>query len=256
MQLDTFLIGFISGDKYLGYYSVANKLLRYSITFITIIGTVLIPRLSYLWENDKVKYYEFLNISLKILLLISIPCSFFFLIFANNIINFFGGPDFQPAILTLKLLSPLCVIVSIAYFVGNLILFPQGKEKLYTIAVSISALFSVCINWIVIQYFNQNGAAVVQAVSETLAIVLMIYFTRKELKINIFDKSFLITLMMIFVISILFMTLKYYLNFDSVIMFIIQTCIYCLIIFGIILIKKDSTLILLINMIKNKFIKV
>lgn len=252
LQLDNFLIGFISGNKYLGYYAVANKLLRYSITFITIIGTVLMPRLSYLWENDKTQYNEFLNLSLKILLLISIPCSFFFLIFSKNIIQIFGGNEFYPALLTLKILSPLCIIVSVAYFIGNLILVPQGKEKIYTIAVSTSAIFSVMINWIVIKYFQQNGAAVVQTVSEILAIIIMIYFVRKKVKLHIFDKSFVSIILLFSILSVLFLVMVNYYNPVSITSFLTLTSLYFIMIFGVLIIKKDNTVTLLLDIIRNK----
>ena len=78
LQIDTFLLGYMAGDQYVGYYSVANKLLRYVILFITTIGSVLLPRLSNFWVNDKNMYFSYLQKSFFYFLIISLPASVYF----------------------------------------------------------------------------------------------------------------------------------------------------------------------------------
>ena len=180
LQLDNLLIGSISGDKYVGFYSIANKLIRFLISFITIIGAVLLPRVSYLYLNDKEQYNIYIHKSFNILALMSIPFTVFFFVFADQIIYYMGGEDFNPSILTMQILSPLCFIVSMAYFMGFIILYPQNRERLYTVATIVSAVFSICINYFAISYFQQNGAATVAVMSELLAIGIMYYYLRKE----------------------------------------------------------------------------
>lgn len=180
LQLDYFLIGSISGDKYVGYYTVANKLIRFVISFITIIGAVSLPRLTHFFENDVTKYNIYLKKSFDILMLTSLPCSIYFFIFSNDIILMFAGKGFESSILTMKILSPLCFIVGMAYFMGFLVLYPQNKEKIYTVATVISALFSIVMNMYSIKYFQQNGAAVIAVLSEFIAIVYMFFYIRKQ----------------------------------------------------------------------------
>jgi len=192
LQLDNFLIGSISGDKFVGYYAMANKLIRYSISFITVIGSVMLPRLSFLFLNDRSQYDSYLKKSLHLMMILSIPCSAYFFIFSNNIISFMGGSEFEPAMLTMQILSPLCIIVSIAYFFGFLILYPQGLEKIYTKATFFSAIFSVVINFYFIKHYQQNGAAVIAVLSELLAVLFMFYYLNNmNLINNLFDKNFI-----------------------------------------------------------------
>lgn len=192
LQLDNLLIGSISGDKYVGYYAIANKLIRFLISFITIIGSVLLPRVSYLFINDKKQYQEYLQKSFNILALTSVPFTVFFFVYAENIIYYMGGAQFSPSVLTMQILSPLCFIVSMAYFMGFIILYPQNKERIYTIATLISAVFSLCINYFAITHYQQNGAAAVAVISELLAIGIMYYFLKKEdLFKNMIDQNVL-----------------------------------------------------------------
>lgn len=193
LQLDNLLIGSLSGDKYVGYYSVANKLIRFVISFIIILGAVMLPRLSYLFKNDKVKYNEYLKKSFNILLMMSMPFSVYFLVFSKNIISIMSGSDFENSVVTMQILSPLCFIVSMAYFMGFLILYPQNKEKIYTIATVISAGFSLLVNFYAIKTYQQNGAAVVAVISELFAICIMFYFIYKNKMIEgLFDKNIIL----------------------------------------------------------------
>jgi O-antigen/teichoic acid export membrane protein len=181
LQLDFFLIGSIAGPKFVGFYSVANKLIRFAIVFITVIGAVLLPRLTYLFQNNKDEYYQYLKKSFNYILLISIPCSICFYVFAENIIELFAGTGFEPSVLTMQILSPLCIIVGVAYFLGYLVLYPQDKEIIYTKAVLVSAVFSLIVNYFIISKYFQNGAAVVAVISELLAIFIMYFLAKKDL---------------------------------------------------------------------------
>lgn len=202
LQIDYLMLGYYGGDQYVGYYSVANKLIRYVIIIITIVGAVLLPRLANLWENDKEKYYDYLKFSLNIIILLGIPCVSFFLLFAENIIEIMAGSAFNEAIITIKLLSPLCLIVGIAYFFGYLVLYTQNLEKYYSFSVIVSAIISICVNYFLINRFYHNGAAVTQVLAELSGILIMIiYIKRAKLKLTVDFKN---------IIKILFSSLVCY----------------------------------------------
>lgn len=204
LQLDFFLIGTIVGNKYVGFYSVANKLIRYAILFITAIGAVLIPRLSNLISKNRDEYNVLTSKAFNYILLISIPFTIFFLMFSNDIIFLMAGEDFKDSILTMQLLSPLCIIVGIAYFLGYLVLYPQGKEIVYTKAVLVSAVFSVLINYFAIIKFQQNGAAVVSVIAELMAITIMYLYAKKEIKeLNLINNLWKYMVASVIMISVL-----------------------------------------------------
>lgn len=178
LQLDYFLLGYYTTNENVGYYSVANRLLRYAITFITVIGVVALPRLSNLYLKDKIAYFHLQEKLINYLLIISVPAFIYFFWFSDAIIGFMGGPEFSSATFTLKLLSPLCVVVSVAYILGFLVLYPQSKEHIYTISVVATALFSIIANILSIEKYKENGAAIVAVLSETLAIIIMLILIR------------------------------------------------------------------------------
>lgn len=213
LQLDIFLIGFIAGDRYVGYYMIANKLIRYIISFITIIGAVLLPRLSYLYSHDRTLYNFYLAKSFNVIMLFAIPFSIYFFLFSDTIIMLMAGPSFSASVVTMQILSPLCVVVCLAYFMGFLILYPQNREKVYTKATVIAAMTSVSVNYFAIQAFFQNGAAVVAVTAEILAIIIMYkYCRRHSLFPKVWDRNFL----KIILISLSLLGAGYILAFGTV----------------------------------------
>lgn len=180
--LDNILLGTMVGEESVGYYSVANKLIRFVITFITVLGAVMLPRLSYLVDSNRSEYIRYAKKSFQYIIAIALPFSVIFFFSAEDIVLIMAGDKFIPSILTMKILSPLTFIVGIAYFIGFLVLYPQGKEKKYTIAVSVSAILSVAINLFAIPKFKHDGAATVSVISEIIAILVMVLLSQKELK--------------------------------------------------------------------------
>ena len=256
LQLDNFLISTISGDEYLGYYSVSNKLIRFLITFITIVGMVLLPRLSNLYETDRALYFVYLKKAFVLILLMAIPSSIVFFIFSSSIIALFAGQAFLPSVLTMQLLSPLCIIVGIAYFIGYLLLYTQNEEKIYTKAVLISAIFSVCVNFFAISHYQQNGAAVVAVLAELLAILIMIYFAKSKIReLHLLDGNLMKILAISIAVFILSLVFNYSLSIENNYFKILSIFFPYLFFFLFLIITKERVTTELITLLSQKLRK-
>ncbi|SHG69699.1 Membrane protein involved in the export of O-antigen and teichoic acid [Chryseobacterium oranimense] len=243
LQLDNFLIGSLVGDKYVGYYSVSNKLVRFVISFITIIGTVMLPRLSSLYNTDLKSYYMYLKQSFNIILLLAIPSTIIFLVYAENIINLMAGPEFKESIVTMQIMSPLCIIVGLAYFIGYLLLYTQHKEKIYTIAVIISALFSLSVNFFIIKLYYHNGAALVSVLAELFAIVIMFYIERKEVKkMSIFNRNFIKIIFCSIIVFSIALLIKIKIDLSNVFILLISLALSYILYYLLLFIVRETTI--------------
>ena len=71
-SLDTVMLGFISGDKEVGLYTVAVKIKWLLLSMVNAISAVLLPRLSfYISENKKKAFNQLLKKSISVILMIS-----------------------------------------------------------------------------------------------------------------------------------------------------------------------------------------
>lgn len=200
VQLDILMLGSLKGNESVGYYAMANKLVRFVIVLITTLGAVLLPRLSYLFNNDKDQYLIYVKKSLCFFLIIAFPFTVLFLTLAKDFTLLMGGEEFLPSVIAMQILSPIIIIVSIAYFIGYLILYPQGKEHIYTIAVILSAIGSVIANLFLIPVLGHIGTAIVAVSAELLGILIMIILYYKELsKLKLINYSLLYYLLASFI---------------------------------------------------------
>lgn len=257
LQLDNIMLGSLGGEKYVGYYAMANKLIRFVILFITTLGSVLLPRMSNLVNENHTLYLQYAKKALNYIMIVAIPSTVIFFLFAEDYTILMAGKDFVPAVTTMKILSPIILVVGIAYFMGYLILYPQGKERVYTHATIFSAVLSVVLNIFVIPRYFQNGTAAVAVISEVLGIVVMYWFGRKQFsEVIFFGKSFfLYTVSTIFFGVILFIV-EPFLQFESLLLkVLIETILSFSLFFLFLLWRKEEVTMEMLKLLKNRIIK-
>ena len=182
-NVDVTMVGLMVGDEAVGLYVTPNRIVRILIQCITVLGTVMIPRLENSLANNKVdEYYKLLNKSLGFTLLFCIPIFFGVQIVAKDLILLFAGPKFEESILSLRLLSPILLFIPMAHFVGLQILYPHRMEYKYTIAVTIAASINIVFNYFAIQKWEQNGAILGTCVAELSGLIIQVLFGWKFVK--------------------------------------------------------------------------
>jgi len=182
LQLDNTLLGIYGGPEHVGIYATANKLVRFAILFITTLGSVMLPRLSYLYaQNDQSQYYAYLSKNLSYILFFSVPSTVLLFSLAKPIILVMAGDEFIAAVAPMKILTALLPIVGIAYFLAFMVLYPQGRENVYTKVVFVSAVISVFLNVALIPHYFEMATAIVSVVVEFAAVLLMILYVRNRL---------------------------------------------------------------------------
>nr|WP_241635358.1 flippase [Fusobacterium gastrosuis] len=252
LQLDVVMIGAIRKES-VALYTVPNKLIRLALIVVTALGTVLLPRISNcIKNNDKENYIKFINYSIKYILMLSVPMVTGIYLLANEIILVMAGNKFVESIFTMKLLSVIIFIVGLAYFLGFQILYPHGKEKYYTYAVTIAAVVNFIFNYLMIPKYYQNGAAVGTIIAESVGVLIMLFYARNYLKeVEFYSMKNLKYFIAVSIMGIVVTGIKY-LNLEN-----IQTLMLSVFLgtftYGIILINLKEDLVMeLIKFLKNK----
>lgn len=257
LQLDITILGAAKGDEQVGYYVMANKLIRFVITLVTTIGAVILPRLANLLTTDKKAFYSLVEKALNYIMIFSIPSTFAFFILAKDFTLLMGGKDFQESILTTQILSPIIIIVGLAYFLGYLVLFPLGKERIYTVSTIIAAVLSVVLNLIFVNVYGHNATASIAVFSEAIGIVFMILFGKSILhSINFFNKSILIYFIASGIISItLFLLTSLLPNKILLLKVMIEIGSAVLLFMLVLYLAKEKVFFEVVDMVKSKIRK-
>lgn len=179
-NLDNVMLGFLSTDIEVGYYSAAIKMKTILVSIVTSLGTVLLPRLTYyIKDNNK---EEFIKISVKAMEYIFIvggSFSIFFCIYAQETIIFLSGSEFLKATTPMIIITPTIFLIGLSNLIGMQILVPLGKEKIVLISEIAGAVIDIIINFFFIPEHGASGAAFGTTIAEAIVLLIQIYSIRK-----------------------------------------------------------------------------
>ena len=210
--LDTTMLGFLSTDIEVGYYTASTKLGHMVLSMLTAITAVLFPRLTdYAKNNEKEKFIELVKKCINILILLSIPNTSGIIILSKPLILLLSGEEYLPSILSMQIISPIVIIISFGSLIGAQILPAIGKEKISFYSYIVGAITNISLNVIFIPKLGASGAAIGTVFAEFAVTLIQILYVRdffkyKEYLITLFESiisSFIMLIIIYIIISLI-----------------------------------------------------
>ena len=199
-MLDTTMLGFLSTNTEVGYYSAATKISHMVLSLITAVTAVLLPRMSlYINNNDMDSFKTLTNKTVSIITLLSIPITAGLFLLAKPITLLFSGNEYIPAIIPMQVMTPIVFIISIASITGIRMLPAMNKEKLALISYITGATANIICNAIFIPLYGALGAAIGTLIAESIVTGIQVIYLYKY----IFTKENFISLIHSIIASIL-----------------------------------------------------
>ena len=172
-NLDNVMLGFMTTDIDVGYYNAAVKIKNMLTSFVTSLGTVLLPRASYYVENGMIK--EFKRITKKALsfvFLVTTPMLLYFILFAKEGIYFLSGSLYANSIVLMQWIMPTLLFVGITNILGIQMLVPLGKEKVVLYSEIVGGIVDVILNAMLIPHYASAGAVIGTLAAEFSVLVI------------------------------------------------------------------------------------
>jgi O-antigen/teichoic acid export membrane protein len=193
--LDTTLLGFLAKIANVGYYAVASKINRIPLSFVMVLAPVMLPRISVEFKNENyIEIKRLIAKTLQFVIFLGVPIMVGIYISAPEIILLISGRDFLPAIETLRIMSPIALIIGITTIFSTQLLIPMGKDKHLLYAVMFGTASSLILNFFLIPILKHNGAAISNLVAEIVVLTSCYLYAFKSIKIKIPFKQILFTL--------------------------------------------------------------
>ncbi|MCD6096749.1 flippase [bacterium] len=231
LNIGPVLLNFLAAEKYVGYYSAANRI---PLAILTSIGGAfaasLYPSFSYWFVRDKSRLALLLKKGIAYLLLFSLPICFGGCVLAKQIINFIYGSDYLPASITLIILL-FSLPLQLLDYVLAAFLNAIEKQKL-NFKIRMIATFSfITLNIFLIPIFFHSGAALSFLISLILIFVLEFIYLKKFF--NFKDKILLKKIFLIFLASLLMGVFVYFLRekLNLIFLVLVGILIYGLLVF-------------------------
>lgn len=172
-NLDNVMLGFMTTDIDVGYYNAAVKIKNMLTSFVTSLGTVLLPRASYYVENGMIKEFKIITEkALSFVFLVATPMMVYFVLFAKEGILFLSGSSYVNSIVPMQLIMPTLLFVGITNILGIQILVPLGKEKVVLYSEIVGGAVDIILNAILIPHYASAGAAIGTLVAEFWVLVV------------------------------------------------------------------------------------
>lgn len=212
LSFDTILLSVLAPGNYqTGLYQLAAKLKSFILTAITAIVNVITPRMSYLTrDGESGEYTLLLKQSFSFLFTLSLAIGTYMIVYASPLVVFISSEQFIDAVPSVRIAGLIIFVVSLSNILGPLILIPNNREKVFSIACLVSMPVSLLINLLLDGHYGAIGASIALLCAETVSFLIQAWACRKELKndINLMDLGRSIAACAVAVLmSILYLTL-------------------------------------------------
>lgn len=253
LNLDKVMLGFIKDSQAVGYYTASTQISHILLTIVAALGSVMLPRASNLIKQGNMdEFYRLAKKSYNFTLMLTMPLSFGCMVMSPILIHAFCGASYEPSIMTLRIISPIIIMIGISNIIGLQMLYPLGKIKIVTLSTCVGAAVNLILNTILIPFFSQDGAAIATLFAETSVTIFQIIMARSFIRFDLLPKYalryFLSALIMA---AICFIIIQIKLS-DISLLFIIP--IVGGLVYGIqLVLYKEPLVIEGIDLIKSKF---
>lgn len=183
--MDTTMLGMMCPEEVVAYYTYPMQIVRVIIVVLTAIGGVLLPRLSYYFQQNMfAEAAKAVNDVFYAMLFLLLPCGIGLFMVADTLIPLLFGTVYMPAVTTLQIASLLTVALGFSNLFGTQILVAVGEERKLFFATVVGAASNIVMNACFIPVFAQNGAAVASVISESMVTLMTYMYAIKYIKIQ------------------------------------------------------------------------
>ncbi|MCO4687352.1 hypothetical protein Si009_01362 [Streptococcus infantarius subsp. infantarius] len=125
----------------------------------------------------------------NILAMVTLPATIGLYMLAPEVITIISGDGFLKGVSSLRLLCPALLVSVFSWILAYCILLPAKRESKFFIAAAVSATVNIILNFVLIPFLSENGAALTTSIAEVLMLFLIIYYSR-DILTGVYLKEF------------------------------------------------------------------
>lgn len=258
-QLDRIMLGKFVEDVAVTKYYIPYYLLGTLAAIPYSVINVAIPRLSFMAKEDSLEAYErTLKKTVSSVFFMVIPMCIGVAVLSKEVIFLYAGDKYGDISNILILSCVIRIIISIQSVLTNLVLYVKDREKIIVKLSFIFGIVNIILNSILValKVFTPFTAMLTTGIAEAFLIISQYIYIKKEMNINvnlITKQNITYLFLSLCFIPIAYIVKKINFGFYTNIFVIMILCmgLYG----GVLLLKKDDSLYIIINKLKNKFNK-
>lgn len=250
---DMTMLGLMKGDYEVGLYSVSVKIYNIINTVVASVAWVVMPQLSVGFKKkDYKEVNRLLKYSLNFIIVLGLPCLVGLNVIAKELVYVLAGQEYLRATSSLHILSISLAFSFISGWIGNMMMLPAGREKICLKSSVLAAVANVVLNLFLIPSIGSVGAAITTAVSELIGIIYKYPFIDKNIQFKGFNKMIKAPLAGAIGIGGIGIVVKSMLKSEFIIVCVTMV-LSVIMYFGILYFFKNEFFLELIEPIRNRF---
>ena len=165
------LLGVLSNNEAVGYYVLAEKVMKAIQGVQAPFGQALFPYLSKIHSFKAVKLILTKHSKIVVFIYFFVATLVFFL--SSEIINIVAGSVIKNAGINLKILSFVIFLGGLNYYFGFLMFMPTEKAKMFLQALKYTGMVSILAASVLCFLLQDFGASIALCVSEIIMLILI-----------------------------------------------------------------------------------
>lgn len=184
--MDKNMIGWITkSEAENGYYEQAHKIQQTILQAVLALSTVLLPRITFLFSQNKTKEVKgMINRLLQFVAFIAFPLTFGLIGVADKLVPWFLGENFHASIALLQIFSLLIVLIAYDNFIGHQCLMARGMQKEFNKGIIGGAIVNFVLNCFLIPRLGSRGAAISSVLAEVVIFSIFFFYGRDLLEVR------------------------------------------------------------------------
>lgn len=169
---DIVVLGILTNDTVVGYYSGADKLLNCIKRGVSAVNDAVYPYISKMLTVDRDRAIRFLRKQMAVYVIGGITGGLILLFGAPVFIPWLLGPKYIPSILPLQIMSFVPLIVALSNIFGYETMLPFGMEKVYSRILILASFLNLVIIGPFVWVYQENGVSLAMFITETFVAVV------------------------------------------------------------------------------------
>lgn len=179
-NLDMVMLGFMKDNSVVGLYTTAVKVKTILVSLVSSLGSVLLPRMSHIVkQGDREQFNALTKKALDVTLMMAVPLTVYFCMYARDSILLLAGEGFLDATLAMQIITVAVVPIGLTGVLGVQVLISLEREKYVLYSVTAGAVADLLLNLVFIPGYGAAGAAFATMIAEFLVLFVQLYYTRK-----------------------------------------------------------------------------
>ena len=176
-----FILGLLSNNTFVGYFSAAEKIIQAVKGLYVPISQAMYPYLSKMLHHNKTKGLNFIKKFTTYTGSVMFLMCFFIFMMSEDIVKFILGQQYLASIPLLKIMSFLPLLALLSNIFGVQIMLNLGFKKTFSFILSLAAIFSIILSFLLVPKLNATGTALNILIIEIFVTLTMGIFLKAKL---------------------------------------------------------------------------